>query len=99
MNNTDYLRVRHRDRHDGRNFTVWQTLATPRRYVATWDHPAADNPPATDADYIAATFCGAIDALLNPAAMKCAAEVPPADHRPAAVSFPSATKQLGLFDE
>lgn len=60
---TDYLRVRHRDRHDNRNFTVWQTLTKPTRFVATWDHTGADNPPATDADYTAATFCGAIDEL------------------------------------
>jgi len=65
MSHYHYLKIRHREKHDGRAFTVYQTLTAPRRFVARWDLPGGeDNTPATDDDYTASSFCKAIDALL-----------------------------------
>lgn len=65
MSHYHYLKIRHREKHEGRAFTVYQTLTKPTRYVARWDLPGGeDNTPADDADYTASSFCRAIDALL-----------------------------------
>lgn len=56
----NHLRIRHRDKHDGRPFAVYQTLSGPRRFAATWE----GDPTPSDADCTSPTFCQAIDALL-----------------------------------
>lgn len=90
----DYLRVRHRDCHDGRKFIVWQTLTKPHRFVATWDQIGEDNVPA-ESEYRHRSFCVAIDSLIAGASHPQSKQV--AEFRPAVISPPPANKQLDLF--
>lgn len=87
------LRVRHRDKHDGRPYTVYRTIGSPIRFAATWDHDGADNVPV-EADYQHETFWGAIQSLVDPNAAPRAASPAPVATPVAAAAVPVLQPEL-----